>query len=187
MNIKLKKLALTFAFLAISTVTYAGGKGSVIVKSGSFTLAEKTQTITSTVTFDETSSSPFAIEYEYKMKENLSWGAEFISYKNTYSSGAGTASFTHIMFNVRKLFNVAKHVEPFVGIGAGAATVALGGIGSGTGGGFGFQLMGGVKFPFEDFSAVIEYKMITANPDDKAGTSVNSSGSGLFAGIGISF
>ncbi len=187
MSVNIIKIIVATILISLSSLSYADGRGSVIVKSGSFTLAEKNQTIVGAVTFDETSASPFAIEYEYKMRENLSWGGEYISYTNTYSSGAGKASFTHIMFNIRKLFKIAKHVEPFVGIGAGAATVALSGIGSGTGGGFGFQLMGGVKFPFNDFSAVIEYKMITANPDDKAGTSVNSSGSGLFAGIGITF
>jgi len=187
MSINIKKLVLIMSFMLVSTFTYAEGNSSVIVKSGSFTLADKNQTIVGAVTFDETSSSVFAIEYEAKMRENLSWGAEYIAYNNTYASGAGKASFTHIMFNIRKLFDVTKHVEPFVGIGAGASTVALSGIGTGTGGGFGFQLMAGVKFPFKDFSAVVEYKMITATPDDKAGTSVSSSGNGLFAGIGISF
>jgi len=187
MSVNLKKLILIMSFMLVSAFTYADGNSSVIVKSGSFSLAEKNQTITGAVTFDEASSSVVAIEYEYKIRDNLSWGGEYIAYNNTYSSGAGKASFTHIMFNVRKLFYVAKHVEPFVGIGAGAATVALSGIGSGTGGGFGFQLMAGVKFPFKDFSAVVEYKMITATPNDEGGASVSSSGSGLFAGIGISF
>lgn len=187
MNIIFKKVIFTFILIAMSTVTYAESRGSVSVKTGSFKMANKNQTIVGAVTFDTTSTSVFAVEYEYKMKENLSWGAEYIGYKNTYASSAGEASFTHIMFNMRKLFKVAKHVQPFVGIGAAASTVALSGTGSGTGGGFGFQLMGGVKFPFDDFSAVVEYKMITANPDDKAGTSVSSTGSGLFAGIGIAF
>ena len=187
MNTTFKKITLMMTLLIMSAVSYAENRGNVTVKTGSFTLANKSQTIVGAVTFDEKASSVFAIEYEYKMKENLSWGAEYIGYKNTYASGTGTASFTHIMFNMRKLFRPAKHVQPFVGIGAAASTVALSGIGTGTGGGFGFQIMGGVKFPFEDFSAVIEYKMITANPDDKAGTSVSSTGSGLFTGIGISF
>lgn len=187
MNITFKKITFMFALLIMSTLSYAENRSSVTVKTGSFTLADKNQTISGAVTFDDKSSSVFAVEYEYMMKDNLSWGAEYIGYKNTYASGAGTATFSHVMFNMRKLFNVAKHVQPFVGIGAAASTVALSGIGTGTGGGFGFQVMGGVKFPFEDFSAVIEYKMITASPDDKAGASVSSTGSGIFTGIGISF
>ena len=188
MKVKLNKLAAILTLLTISSLTYAESMSSVIVKTGSFTLANKSQTITSAVTFDEMSSSIFAIEYEYKIKENLSWGGEYIGYKNTFTPGTNSASFTHVMFNIKKLFKVAKYVEPFIGIGAGASTVALSGSSSGgRAGGFGFQIMAGVKFPFEDFSAVVEYKMATGNPADKAGTSVNSTGSGIFTGIGIRF
>lgn len=187
MKHNLKIFALILAYISISSTIFAESKSSIIVRTGSFTMATKTQTIGSTVSFDTKSTSVYSVEYEHMMQNNLAWGGEVIGYSNTYYSGAGTSDSFHLMFNLRKYFDVSKHIQPFFGGGLGASTVTLGGVGTGNGGGFGYQVMAGVKFPFKTVSVVAEYKMISAKPDDKVGSSVDISGTGLFAGVSFNF
>jgi len=78
-------------------------------------------------------------------------------------------------------------VQPFIGVGAGVSTATLSGGYFGTVSDFGIQFVAGVKFPFEDVSAVIEYKVISSEPTDDFGSSVDLSGDGLFAGLAINF
>lgn len=184
MKIKLVKNVMVSAMLLSSSFAFAAGDNSISIKAGSFSIDTTNQL---GVTFDDSSSSVFAIEYERNFKKDMSWGVEYINYDNTYSSGTGTASSSHIFGNFRKYFEVAKNVKPYIGAGAGISTVSLGGIGTGTGSDIGFQFMAGVKFPFENISAVVEYKIISASPDDDFGTSVDISGNGIFAGIGFNF
>ena len=179
-----KNVIISTMILTSSFVYAVENKHSISIKTGSFSMATETQL---GATFDSSSSSVFAIEYEQKFKKDMSWGVEFISYDNTYASGTGNSSSTHVFGNFKKYFDVSKNVQPYIGVGAGSSTVSLGGIGSGTGSGFGFQAVAGIKFPFEKVSALVEYKMISAKPDDDFGTSVDISGNGIFAGIGFNF
>ena len=183
MKFNASSFAVVLTLFFVGSSAFAETQSSIILRTGSFTMATKTQTIKSTVTFNETSTSVYSIEYERKMKDDLTWGIELAGYQNTYYSGAGTSDASHIMFNMRKYFDVAKHVQPYFGGGLGASAVRLGGVGTGTGGGFGLQLMGGVKFPFKSVNFDIEYKIISAKPHDQAGTTVDTSGNGLFAGL----
>ena len=90
--------------------------------------------------------------------------------------------------NFKKYFDIAKHVHPFIGAGVGGSSVRLSGASSsGTAGGLGFQFMAGIKFPFEDVSFVVEYKVIDAEPADLVGSTVDLSGDGFFAGLAINF
>ena len=174
--------------LTVSINSHADTYSNVTIKFGSFTLDNKNQIIVSPVTFDTTSKSVYAVEYEQKLRNNLSFGGELISYKNSFNSGFDQANATHIFANFKKYFDVAPHVQPFIGVGAGGSTVSLSGAtSSGTAGGFGIQFMAGVKFPFEGISAVVEYKVISADPADLAGSTVDLSGDGLFAGLAIHF
>ena len=185
MKLKLLKTSAVIALLSISATGFAANKASVIIKMGSFSTSTSNQL---GVVFDTTSSGVFSLEYEARLKKNTSWGVEYISYQNDYSSGAGNATATHIAGNFRQYFDAGKFVKPFIGAGISAASASLGGVGSGSAGGIGFQAMGGVKFPFSKKAfAVLEYKIISANPDDSNGTSIDISGNGLFAGIGFKF
>ena len=160
----------------------------ISIKLGTFTLANKIQRISSsTITFDETSRSVFSIEYERSMTNNLKWGVEFITYKNDFSAGTSNALATHLALNMKNYFDVSQNVRPYIGAGITAAGVRLGGFSSGSAGSLGVQFMGGIKFPFENVAGVIEYKIISAEPTDFYGSSVNTSGSGLFAGISVDF
>jgi opacity protein-like surface antigen len=182
------KVTALVAMLSAGSIVHAANESSIIIKTGSFSLSNATQTIGgSSITFDDSSSGVFALEYERSMKNNLSWGIEYISYTNDYASGTGYADAFQLMANIRKYFDVSKSVQPYVGAGVGVAGVSLGGVGTGTGAGIGFQVMGGVKFPFKAVSAIIEYKYISSEPEDSVGTTVDTSGSGIFAGIAINF
>ncbi|MCW8901021.1 MAG: porin family protein [Gammaproteobacteria bacterium] len=185
---KILKLSAFIATLMISITSFADTYHNITLKTGQFTFGDKTQVIETAVLFDENSTSEFAIEYEIKLRNNLTFGGELIRYKNTFDTGSNNATGTHFFANFKKYFDVATHVQPFIGVGAGASTVRLSGSSSsGTAGDFGLQFMAGIKFPFEDISAVIEYKVISAEPSDDVGSSVDLSGDGLFAGLAINF
>lgn len=185
---KILKISTLIMTLFISINTHADTYNSITLKTGSFALGNKNQTIVGPVTFDTTSSTVYAVEYEHKLRNNLTFGGELISYKNTFNSGDDQANATHVFANFKKYFDVSPHVYPFIGVGAGASTVRLSGLNSsGTAGGFGIQFVAGIKFPFQDISAVVEYKVISADPADLVGSTVDLSGDGLFAGIAINF
>lgn len=184
---KILKLSVLIAMLTISVNSFADTYNNITIKLGSFTLSDANQVIVSPVTFDTTSQSVFAVEYEHRLRNNTTFGGELISYKNTYDS-TEQVNVTHVFANFKKYFDVSPHVHPFVGVGAGGSSVRLSGVSSsGTAGGLGFQFMAGIKFPFEDVSLVVEYKVIDAEPADLIGSTVDLSGDGLFAGLAINF
>lgn len=196
MKFNIQKTAIIILCLVISSVTFARGKKpkhSFIIKTGSFVLANKTQAIGGiNTTFGTTSSSVSSIAYEKKNKKGLSWGVEYTTYKNNYStpSVTGVATSTHIMVNLKKYFKVSKHVQPFVGAGGGASVIILKSDTTGSTGGavaLGYQAMAGIVFPFKRVSLILEYKIISAQPTDTVGDSVDISGSGAFAGISFNF
>ena len=188
MKRKLLKLSVLVTLLIMSASSYAMSYNNITLKLGQFYLGDTSQVIQTAVTFEEKSTSEFAVEYEYKLRNNITFGGELISYKNTFNSGSDSANATHIFANFKKYFDIAAHVHPFIGVGIGGSGVRLSGPNSsGTAGGLGIQFMGGVKFPFEEVSAVIEYKVISAEPADVVGSTVNLSGSGFFAGLAINF
>jgi len=185
---KFLKLSALIAMLVMSSSSFAETYNNITLKLGSFTLSDSNQVIVGPVTFDTTSKSVFAIEYEHKLRNNTSFGGELISYKNTFNSGADQANATHVFANFKKYFDVADHVQPFIGVGAGGSSVRLSGASSsGTAGGIGFQFMAGIKFVFNEVSMLVEYKVIDAEPADLIGSTVDLSGDGLFAGLSINF
>lgn len=188
MKLKLLKTSAVIALLSLSATGYAASKGSIILKTGSFSLSTSNQTVLSPLVFDTSSSGVFAIEYEVRLKKNTSWGVEFITYSNDYTGGiGGSSTATHVTGNFKQYFDAGNYVKPFIGAGISAAGVTLSGQTNGSAGGIGFQFMGGVKFPFSKKAfAIVEYKIISATPDNTNG-SVDTSGNGLFAGIGFKF
>ena len=162
---------------------------SLNLKMGSFSMSDATQTIGSfDVTFDDSSSSVFSVEYEKQRSNNMSWGIEVASYTNdiiasTPATSSSDASTLLIMANARKYFDASKSVKPYIGGGIGLTVVTI----SGSGSGLAFQGMAGLKFPFDNISALIEYKYVSSEAEDDYGTPVDTSGSGIFAGIAINF
>ena len=171
--------------LCTASMAYAENEKSLHLKIGSFTISDATQTIgATTVTFDDSSSSVFSVEYEKQLKKDQSWGFEVASYTNDIIAGAtGDASTLLMMGNIRKYFDVSKSVKPYVGGGIGLNVVTINGSGSG----IAFQGMAGLKFPFDSISAIVEYKYVSSEADDDFGATVDTSGSGIFAGIALNF
>lgn len=172
--------------LAAASLAHAAGGSSLNIKTGSYSISEATQNIGGiTVTFDDSSSPVFTVEYEREFGKDLSWGVELTSYSNDILAGssANDASTLLVMGTVRKYFDVSKVVKPYIGAGAGVSVVTI----SGSGSGIGFQGMAGVKFPFDSISAIVEYKFISSEADDDIGATIDVSGSGIFAGIAFNF
>ncbi len=187
---KSKMIQTTVLVTMLATSSLANALGSSInIKTASLTLSEKTQNIGSrTVTFDDSASSVFSIEYEREFGLGLSWGIETISYSNDIlasspSTSANDMNTLIVMGTIRKYFDLSPHVKPYFGAGAGVSVVTI--VGSGSG--IGFQGMVGVKFPFDSVSAILEYKVISSEPDDDLGASVDVSSDGVFAGVSINF
>ena len=178
------KTTVLIALLSAGSFVHAANGSSINIKTGNFTLDSKTQNIGgSTVTFDDSSSSVFSVEYERGFGKDLSWGVEFLNYSNDIIANFNDADTIIFMGTVRKYFDVSKHVQPYIGGGAGVSVVTI--IGSGSG--IAFQGMAGIKFPFNSISAILEYKFISSEADDDFGATVDVSGSGIFAGIAFNF
>jgi len=186
MKSKIIRVTVLIAMLGAGSLVHAANGSSINIKTGSYRISEATQNIGgTTVTFDDSSSSVFSVEYERGFGKDLSWGVEVLSYSNDIIAGssASDASTAIVMGTVRKYFDVSKHVQPYIGAGAGVSVVTIFGSGSG----LAFQGMAGVKFPFDSISAILEYKFVSSEPEDDFGDSVDISGSGIFAGIAINF
>lgn len=184
MKTKIIRVTALIAMLGAGSIVHAANGNSLNIKTGSFTLDSKTQNIGgSTVTFDDSSSSVFSVEYERGFGKDLSWGVELLSYSNDILASSNDADTVIVMGTIRKYFDVSKHVQPYIGGGAGVSVVTI--IGSGSG--IAFQGMAGIKFPFDRISAILEYKFISSEADDDFGATVDVSGSGIFAGIAFNF
>ena len=184
MKNKIITAAALLIMLSAGSLVHAANGSSLNIKTGSFTLDSQTQNIGgSTYTFDDSSSSVFSVEYERGFGKDLSWGVEYLTYSNDIVASSYDADTGIVMGTIRKYFDVSKHVQPYIGGGAGFSVVTIGGTGSG----MAFQGMAGVKFPFNGISAILEYKFLSSEADDDYGYSVDVSGSGIFAGIAINF
>lgn len=163
----------------------------IIPKLGSFSLSETQQTTVGVnATYDEDSSGVFAVEYERRLDGGFSFGGEFVSYTNDYtsSSGSGEADVGVLTFNVKQYFNSSGSFMPFVGAGIGFGVASMSGPISGDAVDLALQIMGGFEYQFTDTIGIYaEYKVISSEPEDDAGETVDISGSGVFAGLTIHF
>ena len=120
--------SLSAVLLMSSIVTgSAMAEGVFHIRTGTFTMSDAQQYIFPVnVTFDDSSSSPFSLEYEtLDAGKTSGFGLELISYSNDITAGAsGSADTIHLMLNYRKYFDVSKNVKPYVGAGFGSERVA---------------------------------------------------------------
>ena len=121
--------------------------------------------------------------YERRFGKDLSWGVEYLTYSNDIIADSDDADTAIVMGTIRKYFDVSKHVQPYIGAGAGVSVVTI----FGSAAGIAFQGMAGVKFPFNGISAILEYKFISSEAEDAYGATVDVSGSGIFAGVAFNF
>jgi len=166
---------------------------AVILKAGSFSVSEDRQTIDGgNVGLDDSASGVFGIEGEWRQTNGLALGIEYLQYENDVSApsvvGSSTMDTSLVLFNVKKYFNPTATVNPYIGAGLGAVSVDFGGdIITGSAGGFALQAIGGIEFRFDKVGLYTEFKALHAVAEDEAGEKAKASGSGVFAGISISF
>lgn len=188
-----------FSFMAASvsyaeeSVPKAVKKNAIIVKLGTFTLAEKEQTVAgSNLTFDENSTSVFDVEYTRRFGNHFTYGGEIIHYTNTYNDFIdGEVETIVATANIKKYFDVATHFQPFIGAGIGIASIGVTGSFDGNASGLAASASVGAEIPFEYVGIHLEYRYINATPDGETTfgqtAKFNVSGSALLAGVSIHF
>lgn len=177
---------LLVAMLSTSSIVHAAGESSFAIKMGNIDLDNTSNAITGgPFVFEESSSSVFSLEYEKQVRNNISWGVEVVSYSNAPVSGTlADADTVLVMGNARKYFDISERIKPFVGGGIGLTTINLDFV---TVSGLSYQVMAGIKFPFKKISAILEYKLVSSEAEDSVGETIDTSGSGIFAGIAFNF
>lgn len=173
------------------------GNLALALKLGSFKLAEESQSILSAVrAFDTSPSSVFALEGEWFVRPDTSFGLEVVSYSSDYSTpsnptGAGAADTIAVLFNARRYFLPGSVWQPNLGLGVGAASVDFSATGAGgiTGstGGLALQAVAGVQWRRDRLALRAEYKYLNVDTEDDNSQKVDMSGSGFFLGIGFYF
>jgi len=164
---------------------------AIALRSGSLTMASTSQTIAGIpVTFDDKASSLYSFEFEYRPLPDVGVGLEVLGYKDEVSSGAATGdmSASSAYLNVRKYFEVTDTVYPYIGAGVGWVRASFSGnVLAGSATGIGSQVRLGAELRFDSFLLQLEARQVWAKPKDKNSNSVDASGRGLFAGIGLQF
>jgi len=169
-------------------------KNAIIVKAGTFTLAKTEQTIISfDATFDDNSTSVFAVEYTRKFGDNFTFGGEILHYQNQYAMLSIPGEVETVVFtgNIKKYFDLAKYFQPFIGAGLGVATTNVTGALDGSASGLAASFSVGAEIPFEYVGIHLEYKYLSATTDGETTggdtAKFDVGGSGLFAGVSIHF
>lgn len=171
----------------------ANADGSIVIKSGSFTLSNDTQNISNSIslTFDEDASGVFDVEGEWRLGDHVAIGGELLSYSNDWVSNVGTSGDNDtlvLMFNGKRYFGPTKLVQPYIGAGIGIASVDFDGLGgSSSGEDLALQVMGGISVRRGKLGFYSELRWLSSEPEDGAGQDIDVSGTGLFAGLSFQF
>ena len=166
---------------------------AVILKAGSFSVSKDRQTIDGgTIELDDSASGVFGIEGEWRQTNGLALGIEYLQYENDVGApsvvGSSTMDTSVVLFNAKKYFRPTATVNPYVGAGVGAVSIDFSGdIITGSAGGFALQAIGGVEFRWDKVGLYTEFKALHAEAEDDAGEKAKAGGSGVFAGVSISF
>lgn len=201
MKNRIKQTVLLASLLGLTLNAVAVERNhSIVLKTGSYTLSNSGQTLeletTTSVTYEDDVDSEFALEYEYRINERVGVGVEYIAFTGNFNlvtdetpprTGSGETEGDMLMLNMRRYFEMGQHIKPYFGAGVGYARMDMSGGIVGDASGMGLQGLLGVKFPFDRFGLVAEYKLISSEPDDGAGRKVDLSGSGLFFGALVRF
>jgi opacity protein-like surface antigen len=175
----------------------AGGGIALIVKAGSFKLAEADQTVGGTAsTFDTTSKPAAGIEIEWRSRSGLALGGEVFYYKNEFVPSAIAATAEQevyaAMLNGKYYFRAADWFYPYAGAGIGLAAASYRGSLSGEALGLAYQGLAGAEFRFGGVGFHLQFKYLAATTEGKlAGTGttekVKVGGSGMLAGVSFIF
>jgi opacity protein-like surface antigen len=164
---------------------------ALIASVGSFKMATGDQVVAGLPsTFDTSSKSVFGIEAEWRFGSGFAVGGEIFSYKNDLVSTAANPNAEQavlaVMVNGKYYFRATSWLYPFVGVGVGLASASYSGGLSGDADGLAYQGLAGMEFRFKPVGIYVQYKNLSAKTGD-TGNEVKVGGSGVFAGVSISF
>jgi len=165
---------------------------ALIASAGTFKMANGDQVVAGLPsTYDTTSKSVIGIEAEWRSGTGFSLGGEIFSYKNDLVSPAAAnpnaqQEVRAFMANGKYYFRAASWLYPFVGAGIGVASATYSGGFTGSATGLAYQGLAGVEFRFKPVGVYVQYKNLSAKTGD-TGKEVKVGGSGILAGISISF
>jgi len=165
---------------------------ALIASAGTFKMANGDQAVAGLPsTYDTTSKSVFGIEAEWRSGAGFSVGGEIFSYKNdlvspTAANSNAQQAVLAFMVNGKYYFRAASWFYPFVGAGIGVASATYSGGFTGSASGLAYQGLAGMEFRFKPVGVYVQYKNLSAKTGD-TGKEVKVGGSGVLAGISISF
>ena len=164
---------------------------ALIANAGTFKLANESQVVAGfPSTYDTTSKSVFGVEAEWRSRSGFAVGGEYFTYKNDLVSTATTPDAQQkvyaIMLNGKYYFHAADWFYPFVGAGVGQATASYSGGLTGNATGLAYQGLAGMEFRFKPVGLYVQYKYL-ASKTGSSGSEVKVGGSGILAGVSISF
>jgi hypothetical protein len=164
---------------------------TLILKGGSFQLANSTQTILNFSRDFSSAGLAYGLEGEWRWVNGFALGLEVYGqsqdWTTTGSPSSGSMDVAYVFFNAKKYFRQGSIVQPFLGAGVGAASTTFSGSITGSAGGPAVQAMAGIVFRWKKVGLYTEYKYEHAEVSDPASNTVDVSGSGLFAGLSVYF
>lgn len=165
---------------------------AIMVKAGSFKMANANQMVGGDPSSYDTTSKPvFGVELEWRSRAGLALGGEVFYYENDLINNVTTQTAQQkvltAMLNGKYYFRAANWFYPFVGAGIGFAGAVYGGGFTGRATGLAYQGLGGVEFRFSGVGLFGQFKYLAATIDDDANTKVKIGGSGVLAGVSIIF
>jgi opacity protein-like surface antigen len=164
---------------------------ALIASAGTFKLANGDQVLAGLPsTYDTTSKSVFGVEAEWRSRAGFAVGGEVFSYQNDLvSTGAIPIAQQEVlafMVNGKYYFRAASWFYPFVGAGVGQANASYSGGLTGKATGLAYQGLAGMELRFKPVGLYVQYKNLAAKVGD-TGNEVKVGGSGILAGLSISF
>ena len=164
---------------------------ALIANAGTFKLANENQAVAGfPSTYDTTSKSVFGVEAEWRGKSGFAVGGEFFTYKNDLVFTAAVPNAQQkvyaIMLNGKYYIHAADWIYPFMGVGVGQANASYSGGLTGNASGLAYQGLAGVEFRFKSVGLYVQYKYLASEVGD-TGREVKVGGSGVLAGVSISF
>jgi hypothetical protein len=164
---------------------------ALIASAGTFKLADEPQTVAGfSSIYDTTSKSVFGLEAEWRSSSGFAIGGEYFTYKNDLVTTATVPNAQQkvyaVMVNGKYYFHATDWLYPFVGVGVGHANASYSGGLTGNASGFAYQGLAGVEIRFKPVGIYVQYKYLASEVGD-TGREVKVGGSGVLAGISISF
>lgn len=173
------------------------------VKSGAYKLSDTSFSIPSGVPFppvtnidvDKGSDSAFTFGGEYRLKNGLVFGGEYLSMKHDWQDNTsffapveGSMKTQALLVTAKKYYHLSSYLQPYIAGGIGILTVKLNGGASGTGTGTGLHAALGAEIRIVDpVSFVLEYKGLYGSASDVDNEKITISGSGGFVGFSVKF